>query len=261
MLLIDKRIKMRNIVIVLEYLGTFFSGWQSQKHCEAIQERVERAIYEVTGEHVVVTASGRTDVGVHARGQVATFNIESNLPCYKIMFGSNFRLAPYISIKECYDAEPWFNARKSAKRKTYCYRIYASPTCSPLRDYTWVQVYKPLDIEKMQQAAKYFEGEHDYTAFMAMGSNQKTTVRTIYSLEVKGTPTEIEIYVTGNAFLYNMVRIIAGTLVYVGQHKIEPTEIPSIIESKQRNRAAKTFPAKGLTLESVEYPPHRLNEV
>ncbi|MEG1710564.1 MAG: tRNA pseudouridine(38-40) synthase TruA [Clostridia bacterium] len=244
---------MRNLVIVIEYDGSGFCGWQSQKNGITIQDQVQKALKSVLNEDVILTASGRTDEGVHAKGQVANFYTENPIKCYKLPLGANLLLAPKIAIKECYETDLNFNARKSAVKKTYCYRIYMSATPSPLRDRTYFQTYRQLDIKKMKEAATYFIGIHDFVGFMATGSNSFTTIREIYSCEIINIGDSVEIYVCGNAFLYNMVRIIAGTLLAVGQNRIKPNEISAIIESKDRKRAGKTLLAKGLTLESVEY--------
>lgn len=244
---------MRNLVIVIEYDGTAFSGWQVQPNVETVQGRVEKALEEMLGHKVRLTASGRTDVGVHAKGQVANFYTEKEISCYKLPLGLNVRLYPYIAVKKCFEVPLSFDSRRCAKKKTYCYRLYCSSTPSPLRDKTYCQVYKKLDVSAMRKAAKYIEGKHDFAAFCAAGGSALTTEREVYSCTLRGIDDTVEIYVCGSAFLYNMVRIIAGTLVDVGCGKIPPEEVENIILSKDRSRAGRTLKPNGLTLESVEY--------
>ncbi len=244
---------MRNLVLIIEYDGSAFCGWQVQPDKETVQGRVEQALFETLGHKVRLTASGRTDVGVHAKGQVANFYTENPISCYKLPLALNVRIYPHIAVKDCFEVPLAFDSRRSAKKKTYCYRLYCSRTPSPLRDNTHCQVYKRLDVSKMKQAAEYLQGRHDFSAFCATGGSSVTTEREVYSCRVEAFADTVEIYVTGSAFLYNMVRIIAGTLVDVGSGKIPPEEVREILLSRDRRRAGKTLKAGGLTLESVEY--------
>lgn len=248
-----KKSIMRNIAMIIEYDGSQFKGWQSQPEVETVQDRVEAALESVLCKPVRITASGRTDVGVHAKGQVANFFTDNPISCYKLPLAVNIPLSPYIAVKGCVEVPMHFNARRSAKRKTYCYRIYCSPTPSPLRAKTHFQVYKQLDVELMQKGADFIVGRHDFTAFMAMGSNNLTTEREVYSCNVRGIDDTVEIEVSGNGFLYNMVRIIAGTLVEVGAGRMAPEKVGEIIRNKDRTMAGKTLRPHGLTLERVEY--------
>ena len=245
---------MRNIKLVIEYDGKDFNGWQKQPTKLNIQGEIERAIKQITGEEVDLTASGRTDAGVHALGQVANFKTNSNIPIEKIPIALNSNLKKSIVIKSAEEVEERFHSRLNCKRKTYRYTINNSKYGTAIYRNLETHIPMKLDIQKMQEAVKYFEGEHDFKAFKASGTSSKSSVRTIYNAEVIDAGNErIYIELTGNGFLYNMVRIIAGTLVEVGLGKIEPNEIKKIIESKKRENAGKTLPPQGLYLVKVEY--------
>ena len=245
---------MRNIKLVIEYDGKDFSGWQKQPTKLNIQGEIEKAIKQITGEDVDLTASGRTDAGVHALGQVANFKTNSNIPVEKIPIALNSNLKKSIVIKSAEEVEERFHSRLNCKRKTYRYIINNSKYGTAIYRNLETHIPMKLDIQKMQQAVKYFEGEHDFKAFKASGTSSKSSVRTIYRAEVRDAGNErIYIELTGNGFLYNMVRIIAGTLVEVGMGKIEPQEIKTIIESQKRENAGKTLPPQGLYLVNVEY--------
>ena len=245
---------MRNIKLVIEYDGKEFNGWQKQPTKLNIQGEIERAIKQITGEEVDLTASGRTDSGVHALGQVANFKTNSNIPIEKIPIALNSNLKKSIVIKSAEEVEERFHSRLNCKRKTYRYIINNSKYGTAIYRNLETHIPMKLDIQKMQEAVKYFEGEHDFKAFKASGTSSKSSVRTIYKAEVMETGNErIYIELTGNGFLYNMVRIISGTLVEVGLGKIEPNEIKTIIDSQKRENAGKTLPPQGLYLIKVEY--------
>ncbi len=245
---------MRNIKLVIEYDGKEFNGWQKQPTKLNIQGEIEKAIKQITGEEVDLTASGRTDAGVHALGQVANFKTNSNIPIEKIPIALNSNLKKSIVIKSAEEVEERFHSRLNCKRKTYRYIINNSKYGTAIYRNLETHIPMKLDIQKMQEAVKYFEGEHDFKAFKASGTSSKSSVRTIYKAEVIDAGNErIYIELTGNGFLYNMVRIIAGTLVEVGLGKIEPNEIKTIRESKKRENAGKTLPPQGLYLVNVEY--------
>ena len=245
---------MRNIKLVIEYDGKDFNGWQKQPTKLNIQGEIEKTIKQITGEDVDLTASGRTDAGVHALGQVANFKTNSNIPIEKIPIALNSNLKKSIVIKSAEEVEERFHSRLNCKRKTYRYIINNSKYGTAIYRNLETHIPMKLDIQKMQEAVTYFEGEHDFKAFKASGTSSKSSVRTIYNAEVIDAGNErIYIELTGNGFLYNMVRIIAGTLVEVGLGKIEPNEIKTIIESKKRENAGKTLPPQGLYLVKVEY--------
>lgn len=228
-------------------------GWQKQPNKLNIQGEIERAIYNITKEEVDLIGSGRTDAGVHALGQVANFKTNSQISIEKLPLAINSQLKNSIVIKEAEEVNERFHSRYNAKRKTYRYIINNSKCGTAIyRNLEYSYPFK-LDAEKMKQASKYFEGEHDFKAFKSSGTSSKNSVRTIYKAIVKQEGEKIIIELTGNGFLYNMVRIIAGTLLDVGLGKIQPEEIPEMIESKDRQRAGKTLPAHGLYLVEVKY--------
>lgn len=229
-------------------------GWQKQPDKLNIQGSIESAIKQITGEDVELNASGRTDAGVHALGQVANFKTESNLPIEKFPIAINTKLKRSIRIIKAEEVDERFHSRLSCKRKTYRYVINNSEFASAIYRNLETHIPQKLDIKKMQEAIKYFEGEHDFKAFKASGTSSKSSVRTIYKAEVFDMPNNrIYIELTGNGFLYNMVRIIAGTLVDVGLEKLKPEEIPNIIKEGKRDLAGKTLPPNGLYLLRVEY--------
>ena len=229
-------------------------GWQKQPNKLNIQGSIEQAIEQITGEKVELNASGRTDAGVHALGQVANFKTNSNLPIEKFSIAINSKLKKSIRILDAEEVEEKFHSRLTCKRKTYRYIIDNSYTGSAIYRYLETHIPQKLDIEKMSQAIKYFEGEHDFSAFKASGTSSKSSIRTIYEAKIyKVEPSKIYIELTGSGFLYNMVRIIAGTLVEVGLNKIEPQDIPTIILNGKREDAGKTLPPNGLYLVKVEY--------
>ena len=245
---------MRNIKLTIEYDGKDFNGWQKQPNKLNIQGTIEQAIKVVTGEEVELMASGRTDAGVHAFGQVANFKTNSNIPIDKIAIALNSNLKKSIRILKAEEVEEKFHSRLTCKKKTYRYVINNSEFSSAIYRNLETHIPQKLDIQKMKTAAKYFEGEHDFKAFKASGTSSKSSVRIIYKAEVIEMPNNrIYIELTGNGFLYNMVRIISGTLVDVGTGKIEPEDIEKIIEAKDRNLAGKTLQPNGLYLVSVEY--------
>ena len=244
---------MRNIKLTIEYDGKEFNGWQKQPNKLNIQGNIERAIETITGEKVDLNASGRTDAGVHAIAQVANFKTNSTLPIEKWPLALNANLKKSIRIKDAKEVDLRFHSRLTCKKKTYRYVINNSKYGTAIYRNLETHIPYKLDVIKMQNAAKYFEGEHDFKAFKASGTSSKSSVRTIYSAKVIKNNERIAIELTGNGFLYNMVRIIAGTLVEVGLGKIKPEEITGIIESKDRQKAGKTLPPYGLYLVEVNY--------
>lgn len=244
---------MRNIKLTIEYDGKGFNGWQKQPDKLNIQGEIEKAISNITKEKIELIGSGRTDAGVHSLGQVANFKTNSNIPIEKMAIAINSQLKNSIVIKKAEEVDERFHSRYNAKHKKYRYIINNSEYGTAL--YRNLEYHFPikLNVEKMQEAAKYFEGEHDFKAFKSSGTSAKNSVRTIYKAEVKCEGEKIIIELTGNGFLYNMVRIISGTLLDVGLGKIKPEQITDIINSQDRQKAGKTLPAHGLYLVSVEY--------
>ena len=244
---------MRNIKLTIEYDGKDFNGWQKQPNKLNIQGEIEKAIQNVTGEQVNLIGSGRTDAGVNAFGQVANFKIDSEFPIEKMATAINSQLKKSILVKKAEEVSSDFHSRYNCHSKTYNYIIDNSEQGSAIYRNLSYHVSKKLNIEKMQKAISYFIGEHDFSSFKSSGTSSKSSVRTIYNATVERKNNKITISLTGNGFLYNMVRIISGTLVEVGLNNIEPEEIPKIIEAKNRQMAGKTLPPQGLFLINVEY--------
>lgn len=246
---------MARIKATIQYCGCNYSGFQVQPNAVTVQEVLESALSHVYNERINVTASGRTDSGVHALGQVIHFDAPnaSTLPCEKLPFAVAQYLPNDISIIDAEKVDAEFHARYSCKSKTYKYRLIYSEFNLPLEyGRAWICDYQ-IDIDKMTEAAKYLLGEHDFKAFMASGSSVKSTVRNITRFDICYSGDCIEFVVSANGFLYNMVRIIVGTLVDIGRGRIDISEIEGIIASGERAKAGKTAPPDGLYLVSVEY--------
>lgn len=241
------------ILLLVSYDGSNYYGWQKQKSFVSVQEKLEEALSALYRKEISVRGSSRTDTGVHALMQGAVFETENTIPLEKLPYAVNSFLPMDIVVTKAYEVDESFHPQYSVVDKTYHYKILNAPFRVPtLNKYTEFVHYK-LDIEAMQKACEYFIGEHDFKAFCAAGSDAKTTVRTIYALSVEKQDNIITISVRGNGFLYNMVRIIAGTLVYVGLDKIKPYDIEKIILSRNRALAGKTLSPNGLTLMEVNY--------
>lgn len=241
------------VLLTVAYDGSGYYGWQIQKDFITVQQRVEEALSALLRKKVEVRGASRTDTGVHAMAQGVVFDEEMTIPVNKLPYAINSFLPEDIVVTGAREVSPEFHPQYSVIDKTYEYKILNAEFRNPkLNRYTDF-IRGELNVEKMQEATKYFVGEYDFKAFCASGSTAKTTVRTIYSLEVEKENNIICIRVKGSGFLYNMVRIIAGTLVYVGNGKIKPYEIADIIKSGDRARAGKTLAPNGLTLMEVHY--------
>ena len=247
---------MRRIHLIVEYDGTNYAGWQRQSNAMTVQEKLERAVKRLTGEDVCVSGASRTDAGVHALGQSAHFDTESRIPADKFSFALNTMLPPDIRVVRSEEVAANFHSRFSGRGKRYRYLIHAAPHAGALNRLTHAHVIYPLDVEKMRAEARSLVGTHDFGAFAASGSVVKDTVRTIWRADVEQRGAEICLIVEGNGFLYNMVRIIAGTLIGVGSGKLAPGAIARAIESGSRLDLGITAPAHGLTLMEVFYEPH-----
>jgi len=245
---------MKNIKLIIEYDGTKYNGWQTQKNGNGIQDLITNAIHQVTGEEIKLNGSGRTDAGVHAIGQTANFKTECSIPVNKFPEAINKYLPKDIVIKEATTVPNDFHARYSVKGKKYMYIVNNSKYRSGLNYNHEYHFNNELDYKSMKKAAEYFEGTYDFKGFMASGSSIKDTIRTIEKVQIKKREDgQIIFNFTGNGFLYNMVRIMVGTLLDVGVGKIKPEEIKDIIKSKDRTKAGKTVPAQGLYLVEVYY--------
>jgi len=241
------------IILVLQYNGKHFCGWQIQPQKRTVQQTVEDALLTFTGRHYPVTGSGRTDSGVHALCQVAHFDYNGTIPPEKFAPALNTVLPSDVKVVCSMLAPEGFHARFSARKKTYCYNFYFSETEQPLYEPFAERIDKSVDIAAMQKACEYIVGTHDFKCFLASNSSVKDSVRTVYSCKIKKKKNMLTLTVCGNGFLYNMVRTIAGTVYFVGLNKIEPCKVGEIIQLKQRDKVGKTLPAKGLFLQSVQY--------
>ncbi|MCI6409323.1 MAG: tRNA pseudouridine(38-40) synthase TruA [Lachnospiraceae bacterium] len=272
---------MRRIMLTVAFDGTNYSGWQIQPNKETIEGVLNRELSRLLNEEIKVVGASRTDSGVHAEGAVCVFDTESKIPGDKFSYAINQKLPEDIRIRNSKEVDITFHPRRVNSRKTYRYRIRHDEFPNPLDARYSYHVYTKLDIEAMRKACEFIKGKHDFKSFCSVHTDVDTTVRTVYDVHIDVTPDKkllqmsglmkssgesgdmrsggesaagrirpeiIDIYVTGNGFLYNMVRIIAGTLIEVGQGKTKPEEIPAIIEACDREKAGPTAPAKGLTL-------------
>ncbi len=235
------------------YDGGDYYGFQRQNALPTVQQKLEEALSTRFQQSISVHPSGRTDAGVHAIAQVVHFDVDSEIKTSSFGYSINTLLPKDIAITSCEKVSDDFHAQFGAKRKTYLYKICLCKIHSPLKRKYFHVCFYDLDIVKMQDACKYFVGEHDFRAFMLANDEKENTVRTIYNLSVERFDDEVHIRVTGNGFLHNMVRIIAGTLVDVGRGRIAPQDIQKIIASKRHVGTGKTLDPQGLYLESVEY--------
>lgn len=244
---------MRNIVIFLRYEGTAYHGWQVQKNLATIGETVEKAVAMVTGQKTHVTGCGRTDAGVHAKCYVANFRTESTIPADRLPYALNTHLPVDICVTRAFDVHEDFNAIGSCARKEYTYIIYNTRLRDPFYvNRAWFYP-KHLDETIMQKAADQFVGTHDFAAVRSVGTDVKSTVRTVYYYKVERKGNFIILRVCANGFLYNMARAMAGTVVYAAEGKIAPEEIGKILDSGNRTAAGPTVPAGGLYMTHLWY--------
>ena len=241
------------VKMIVAYDGTNYKGWQVQPNGITIEEVLNKNLSNLLGEQIVVSGASRTDSGVHSLGNIAVFDTNTRMPADKIAFALNQRLPEDIVVQGSCEVEDGWHPRYQNSRKTYEYRILNRTFRMPTRRLDTYFYHYPLDVEKMKKAASYLEGEHDFKSFCAIGAQVKTTVRTIYACDVEKEGDIITIRVTGNGFLYNMVRILTGTLLEIGMGKREPESVETIFREKDRNLAGFTAPARGLTLVEVFY--------
>ena len=244
---------MKNVCLVISYIGTLYSGFQKQKNGLSVQEVIEKAIFDITGENSKLTPSGRTDSGVHALGQVANFLTNSTIPADKFFIPLNQILPQDIRIMESREVPISFNARKSAKQKTYLYKMYFGKVLSALDEGRVLHVKYSVDFDLMQKACNKIIGEHDFKAFMSSGSFVKTTTRKIYNCHLTKNGDYVDFEITGNGFLYNMVRILVGTILDIGRGKIQLSKLDELLSGAFRKDAGKTSPACALYLKEVIY--------
>ena len=244
---------MRNIKLIIEFDGSNFCGWQRQTKGRTVQKVIETAIFKATGEEIMINGSSRTDAGVHAREMVANFFTNSSIPGDKFREAINTRLPEDVSIIKSEEVDDNFHARYSSTGKTYSYTIINRYERLSL-GYQYLYHYKyKLDVNEMRKACQYFIGIHDFRAFMSPGSSIKTTTRNIKELYIEQGKDRIKIFITADGFLYNMVRIIVGTLIKVGSGKLKAENIENIIEEGNRKKAGMCVPPNGLILEKVFY--------
>lgn len=239
--------------LTVAYEGTNYCGWQVQPNGITIEQVLNEKLSELLGETITVTGASRTDAGVHSLGNVAVFDTDTRMPAEKISFALNQRLPEDIVVQESCRVASDFHPRFSNSIKTYEYCILNCKFRQPLERRTTYFYHHDLDVEAMKQAAAYLVGEHDFTSFSSVHAQTKTFVRRIYDLKVEKTDDIIRIRVRGNGFLYNMVRIIAGTLIQVGAGIRRPEDMERILEGKDRELAGPTAPAHGLTMIGLEY--------
>lgn len=244
---------MKRVKLVVAYDGTNYCGWQIQPNGITIESVLNEALTKLLGEEIRVTGASRTDSGVHSLGNVAVFDTNTRIPPEKISYALNQRLPEDIVVQSSCEAAPDWHPRHCDSRKTYEYRILNRKFPMPTRRLDTYFTYYPLDVGKMQAAAARLEGTHDFKSFCSVNTQVEDTVRTIYSCRVKRQGDIITIRVTGSGFLYNMVRIIAGTLLQAGMGRIEPEQIDQILAAKDREAAGPTAPAHGLTMIGIEY--------
>ncbi len=244
---------MKRLKCIVAYDGTDFSGFQVQPDQITVQGEIEAALSRITGQPVQISGSGRTDAGVHARGQVFHFDTDSTIPVEKWRFILNNQLPDSIIIQSVEEVESQFHSRFDVRAKEYRYCIDNGTVPDLFRHRYAEHIRYPLDVQRMQEAASHLIGEHDFTSFCSAKTHVEDKVRTIFDLRIERENNLIWIICQGNGFLYNMVRIIAGTLIEVGQGKRDPDEIPAILAACDRERAGLTAPAKGLTMWEVFY--------
>jgi len=244
---------MKRVKLTIAYDGTNYCGWQVQPNGITVEEVLNKALQKLTGEPILVIGASRTDSGVHALGNVAVFDTETTIPADRIAMALNQRLPEDIVVTKSEEVPLDFHPRHQNSRKTYEYKVLNREFPQPMYRLYSHFTYVPLNIERMQRAADYLVGEHDFKSFCSVNTVAETTVRTIYALTVKKQEEMITIQVTGSGFLYNMVRIIAGTLMEVGRGNMEPEQMPSILEALDRTKAGPTAPACGLTLVKYQY--------
>ncbi len=245
---------MKRILILIQFLGTNYCGWQVQPNQKTVQGEIENAIFNALGEKVTVQSSGRTDAGVHALEMPAHFDTNTRMHPNNIYKALNAYLPEDIKILSSREVANDFHARFDVKEKTYEYHFYVSNNVLPYYMNTEAQIPEPFDFEISKNATQYFLGTHDWKGFCSAKTETASTVRTIYKISLKKKmKNHYVLSVTGDGFLYNMVRIIAGTLIEIGQGKINANDLPNIIDSKDRKRAGKTAQAVGLVLKKVKY--------
>ena len=243
---------MRRIMLTVAYDGTDFHGWQVQPGVRTVEGELNTCLSELLGAEVQVIGASRTDAGVHALGNLAVFDTESNIPAEKFAYALNCKLPSDVKVQKSEEVAADFHPRKCDSVKTYEYHIDSGEFPMPINSRYAYYTYHTPDVELMREAAKYIVGEHDFKSFCSVHTQAETTVRTVYAVDVEQTGREIVIRVSGSGFLYNMVRIIAGTLLEAGMGKYEPSKVAWMIEQCDRTVAGPTLPPEGLRLCRIE---------
>lgn len=244
---------MKRVMLIVAYDGTNYHGWQMQPNAVTIEQILNEKLSELLKEDIQVIGASRTDAGVHAEGNVAVFDTNTSIPGEKISYALNHLLPEDIVIQESFEVEPDFHPRKCDSIKTYQYRILNRNFNLPVKGRNAFHFYRKLDLDKMREAAAYFVGKHDFKNFCSSHTQAKSTIRIIYSFDIEEEDEEIVLTVSGNGFLYNMVRMLTGTLLDVGTGRMSPDKIPELLAAKERVHSPNTAPARGLTLLDIEY--------
>ncbi|MFC4778129.1 tRNA pseudouridine(38-40) synthase TruA [Paenibacillus sp. GCM10023252] len=244
---------MRNVAIIVSYDGREFNGFQSQPYGRTVQVEIETALQKLTGEDILLIGSGRTDAGVHARGQVCNFHTESSIPAERWAIALNTRLPKDIVVLEAHEVSLDFHSRRSAKRKTYRYSIDLAKFPDVFYRHYAYHHPTPLNVQAMLEGLRLLVGEHDFTSFTSIHSTKPHHIRTIYDVQMRQEGSILHTFITGNGFLYNMVRVIMGTLLWVGQGKLAPSEMTRILQGRKRSLAGPTAMPHALMLWEVEY--------
>lgn len=245
---------MTNIKLTIEYHGLPYSGWQSQKNEKTVQDEIQKAIFKFSGEKKIIQGAGRTDAGVHALAQCANFTMEKEFSEYQILHGINFHLGnEKIKITQVEKVEDDFNARFTAKLKTYHYQIYNSISPSVLQDEVSVHIRQPLNLGAMKEAIQYFIGKYDFSSFRARGCQAKTPIRSIHQTNIEQIDKKIIFIFQAQSFLYQQIRVMVGSLLEVGLNNQKPSWIGELLNQKNRSLAGPTMPSKGLLLKDIQY--------
>lgn len=244
---------MKRVMLTVAYDGTNYHGWQLQPNVITVESILNDKLSELFHEEIKIIGASRTDTGVHALGNIAVFDTEARMPAEKVAYALNQRLPEDIRIQKSEEVSLNFHPRHQNSRKTYEYKILNREFPQPIYRLYAHFTYVPLDVERMQKAAEFLIGEHDFKSFCSVNTVAETTVRTIYEIQIEKENEMITIRVTGSGFLYNMVRIIAGTLMEVGRGNIKPEDMTTILDALDRTKAGPTAPACGLTLVKYQY--------
>ncbi len=243
----------KRVRLTVAYDGTAYHGWQAQDNAVTIESELNSALTGLLGEPIQVIGASRTDAGVHALGNIAVFDTTARMPAEKISYALNQRLPEDIRVQLSEEVASDWHPRRTESRKTYEYRIYRGTFAMPVRRLYTYFTYHDLDVESMRRAARYLEGEHDFKSFCQTGAQVESTVRRIYSIELCEQGPELVLRICGSGFLYNMVRIIVGTLMEVGRGKRRPQDMEAVLAACDRRMAGPTAPARGLTLVKYDF--------